>query len=115
MTSSPDSAWRTGTVSIRPWAAPLSQHGLPKIVVVPRVGSAAAEVARTAGRRSRAGREQGQARTRLQANGDGPDAASVERLERAHATLHLGNADAEMPDRRRLVKQAALDPIEVAR
>ena len=67
MASNPDPAWRTGIVAIRPWAAPLSQHGLPKVVAVTRVGSAAAEVARTTGgRSSRAGGEQGQARARLQ-------------------------------------------------
>jgi hypothetical protein len=66
MASTPDPAWRTGTVAIRPWAATLSQHGLPKVVAVTRVGSAAAEVARTTSRRLRAGGEPGQARARLQ-------------------------------------------------
>ena len=67
MTSRPGPAWRTGTVANQWRAAPLGQHGLPKVVAVPRVGSAAAEVARTAGGRSRAGGERRQARTLLQA------------------------------------------------
>jgi hypothetical protein len=66
MASNPDPAWRTSTVAIRPWAATLSQHGLPKVVAVTRIGSAAAEVARTTGGRPRARGEQGQARTLLQ-------------------------------------------------
>ena len=67
MTSRPGPAWRTSTVAIPRQAALLSQHSIPKIVAVPRVGSAAAKVARTAGGRSRAGGERRQARTRLQA------------------------------------------------
>jgi hypothetical protein len=42
MTLNPDPAWRTNPVAIRPWAAMLSQHGLPQVVAVTRVGSAAA-------------------------------------------------------------------------
>ncbi len=40
----PDTAWRTDPVAIiiRPWAPTLSQHGLPQVVVVTRVDSAAA-------------------------------------------------------------------------
>ncbi len=48
--------------------------------------------------------------------GRGPDGSiRVVGLERAHAALHLGDADAEMQDRLRVVQQATLYTVEVAR